>query len=169
MNEFMLGLYITTVGVTVVFVVLSILAVTVYLMRYIQPKQPVPEGKAPPETEKKVEGGGVGVSEEKTIGETIGVKPPIDPETISAITAAIIGFQEAKRRKLMEIELFRKYPGLARLLPLAGIYHKALVEVSIQGAPGKAVVRETGIGRYIIEFGGRRYSVEIVKKAVVKQ
>ena len=159
MDELMLGLYVTIVGITIVFTVLSILAVTVYLLKYIgkqEAKQKVMERKAVEESGKTMESAGEAITIEK-------VEPPVDPETLSAITAGIIGFQEAKKRKLMRIDLFREYPALARLLPLAGIHYKAEVEVSVQGSPKKIIVEEIGTGYYRVSIGNREYTV-IIKK-----
>ena len=159
MNELMLGLYVTVVGVTIVFTVLSILAVTVYLLKYIgkqKTKQPVEEKETMEASGKTGEITRGGISIEK-------IQPPVDPETLSAITAGIIGFQEAKKKRLMRINLFREYPTLARLLPLAGIHYKAEVEVSVQGSPKKIIVEELGIGYYKVVIGNREYTVVVRK------
>jgi hypothetical protein len=88
----------------------------------------------------------------------------INDDELLAITAAIALFQEWKKQRLREDPVFRSHPALARLLPLAGVYYEADVKVSIGGSEKTMHVRETGLGTYIVEANGRRYSVVIAKK-----
>ncbi len=152
MEDIVYGLYVTVIGVTVVFTILGILAVTVYLLKYAGPKKPVAKAE-------KVE-----TVAEKRVEEKINVEPSVDKDTLSMITASIIAFQDVKRRELEKIDLFRKYPGLSKLLYLAGIRYKAYVNISLQGVSKRVLVEEIGPGRYIVVLNGKKHVVAISRR-----
>jgi len=98
---FLEGLYITILGVTVVFLVLSILALAMYGIGYlervlIERETPTVESKP---KEEKVE---VKVEE----------KPSIEPKKLAVITAAILAYLAEKNTQLRPLP-FRKKPSEA--------------------------------------------------------
>ena len=98
---FLEGLYITILGVTVVFLVLSILALAMYGIGYlervlIEREAPVVETKP---KEEKVE---LKVEE----------KPAIEPKKLAIITAAILAYLAEKNTQLRPLP-FRKKPSEA--------------------------------------------------------
>ena len=98
---FLEGLYITILGVTVVFLVLSILALAMYGIGYlervlIERETPVVETKP---KEEKVE---LKVEE----------KPAIEPKKLAIITAAILAYLAEKNTQLRPLP-FRKKPSEA--------------------------------------------------------
>lgn len=97
---FLEGLYITILGVTVVFLVLSILALAMYGIGYlervlIEREKPV-EVKPLPKEEK----------EEKVIAEE---KPSIEPKKLAVITAAVLAYIAEKNAQLRPLP-FKKKP-----------------------------------------------------------
>ncbi len=154
-NETITGLYASGLGITIVFIVLSLLATTVYLLKYIPliiEKKKIKISQTPLPEE-----------EEKTLGvESVSGKPEITPqfppETIALITAAITGFIEYKRKKLEKYELFREFPSMQRILPFAGIFFEADIKVSIGGVDKVVHVKETPSG-YIVRIDNREYNV----------
>ena len=100
MQEFLEGLYVTILGVTVVFTVLTILALAMYGIGYLERRllekeKPVVEAVPKPKEEK----------EEVKAEE----KPKIEPKKLAVITAAILAYITEKNAQLRPIP-FRKKP-----------------------------------------------------------
>ena len=96
MQAFLEGLYITILGVTVVFTVLTILALAMYGIGYLERRllekeKPVVEAVPKPEEVKAEE------------------KPKIEPKKLAVITAAILAYIAEKNAQLRPIP-FRKKP-----------------------------------------------------------
>ena len=153
-GELVTGLSASLIGILTVFGVLAILAVTVYLLRYIA--GPREAGKAEEKPQEKRE-----IAEEKHVPK-ITVEERLDNDKLSLITAAILAFNEYKNKRLEKFELFREFPGLKRLLPLAGVYFSARLRVSSGGVEKEVEVREKGSGTYSVLLDGREYIVSIV-------
>ncbi|WP_324735434.1 OadG family protein [Thermococcus sp. SY098] len=94
MQEFLEGLYITILGVTVVFTVLTILAIAMYAIGYLE-KRLVEKEKA---KEAPV------VREEAKVEE----KPKIEPKKLAVITAAILAYIAEKNAQLRPVPFKRK-------------------------------------------------------------
>ncbi|KUK17619.1 MULTISPECIES: OadG family protein [Thermococcus] len=95
---FLEGLYITILGVTVVFLVLSILALAMYGIGYLERaliERAKPVEAAPKPKEEK----------EKYVEE----KPSIEPKKLAVITAAILAYVSEKNAQLRPLP-FRKKP-----------------------------------------------------------
>ena len=97
MQEFLEGLYVTILGVTVVFTVLTILALAMYGIGYLERRLL--------EKEKPKEAPVVEVKEEVKAEE----KPKIEPKKLAVITAAILAYIAEKNAQLRPIP-FRKKP-----------------------------------------------------------
>ncbi|MBO8174781.1 MAG: OadG family protein [Thermococcus sp.] len=97
MQEFLEGLYITILGVTVVFAVLTILAIAMYGIGYLE--------RCLLEKEKPKEAPVVEVKEEAKAEE----KPKIEPKKLAVITAAILAYIAEKNAQLRPVP-FRKKP-----------------------------------------------------------
>lgn len=96
MQAFLEGLYITILGVTVVFSVLTILAVAMYAIGYLE--RHLLEREVPREVP-------VEVKEEAQAEE----KPKIEPKKLAVITAAILAYIAEKNAQLRPVP-FRKKP-----------------------------------------------------------
>ena len=96
---FLEGLYITILGVTVVFLVLSILATAMYGIGYleralIEREKPAVEAVPKPKEEKE---------------EQVEEKPSIEPKKLAVITAAILAYLAEKNAQLRPLP-FKKKP-----------------------------------------------------------
>ncbi|NJE61601.1 OadG family protein [Thermococcus sp. 21S7] len=104
MSEFMEGLNLTVLGVTIVFMVLSILAVVLYAVGWTERRLVEKEGGAPspaPVQPSEVEGG------EK--------KPAIPPRDLAVITAAVLAYTAEKASQLRPLPFKRKVSDAWRL------------------------------------------------------
>ncbi len=155
-GELVTGLSASLIGILTVFGVLAILAVTVYLLRYVGGPREAGKAEEKPREER-------GVAEEKHVPETT-VEERLDNDKLSLITAAILAFNEYKNKWLEKFELFREFPGLKRLLPLAGVYFSARLRVSLGGVEKEVEVREKGPGTYSVLLDGREYIVSITTR-----
>ncbi|NJE75320.1 OadG family protein [Thermococcus sp. ES12] len=103
MSEFMEGLNLTVLGVTIVFMVLSILAVVLYAVGWTERRLVEREGKAPspvPVPPSRAE------SEEK---------PAIPPRDLAVITAAVLAYTAEKASQLRLLPFKRKVSDAWRL------------------------------------------------------
>ncbi|NJE07182.1 methylmalonyl-CoA epimerase [Thermococcus sp. M39] len=96
MQAFLEGLYITILGVTVVFAVLTILAIAMYAIGYFEKR--LIEKESPKEApvvrvEKKVK---------------VEEKPKIEPRKLAVITAAILAYIAEKNAQLRPVPFRRK-------------------------------------------------------------
>lgn len=153
LTEVLEGLKITVIGVTVVFVILSILAAIMagfkpLFYRRVKPAKPV--AKTGEKAKKHLE---AKPAEEKLI-----LPPGLSPEEISVLTAAVLGFLEYKRKKLEKIEVFRELPGLENILYVAGIGFKAKLRISIGGVEKPVEIEEIP-GGFIVRYKGKEYRV----------
>ncbi len=153
LTEVLEGLKITVIGVTIVFVILSILAAIMAGFKPLfytraKPVKPIPETKE--KTEKPLKA--------KLVEEKLILPPGLSPEEISVLTAAVLGFLEYKRKKLEEIEVFRELPGLENILYVAGITFKAKLRVSIGGVEKPVEIEEVP-GGFIVRYKGKEYRV----------
>ena len=98
---FLEGLYITILGVTVVFLVLSILALAMYGIGYLE-RVLIERETSTVETKPKEEKVEVKVEE----------KPAIEPKKLAIITAAILAYLAEKNTQLRPLP-FRKKPSEA--------------------------------------------------------
>ncbi len=154
LTEALEGLKITIIGVTVVFVILSILAAIMagfkplFYKRGAKPVKPVTKTKE----EAKIP---LGI---KTVKEKLILPSGLSHEEISVITAAVLGFLEYKKKKLEKLEVFRELPGLENILYVAGIAFKARLRVSIGGIEKPVEVEEVP-GGFIVRYRGKEYRV----------
>lgn len=139
-----MGLYITGVGVAIVFGVLSVLVVLLLILKQVYYK---PSEKKT-ETIKKEET----VAIERLSGKT-------DPKMVALISAAITAFNEYKASRLRKYELFKEFPELARLLPMAGVLFKSKIKVSFGGRDVLVEVEESPNNTYKVRVGGKTYIV----------
>ncbi len=153
LTEVLEGLKITVIGVTVVFVILSILAAIMAGFKPLFYKRAKPV-KRVPETKEKAEK----PLEAKPAEEKLVLPPGLSPEEISVLTAAVLGFLEYKRKKLEKIEVFRELPGLENILYVAGIAFKAKLRVSIGGVEKPVEIEEIP-GGFIVRYRGKEYRV----------
>ncbi len=142
------GLTVSLTGVLVVFSVLALLALAISLIPRIAVlwrfHRVSREARAMVVEE--------GVSRER-VGSVSG-------DELAVIASAVIGFNEFKKSVLERIELFKKFPQLSRLLPLAGLRFRGSIRVSIGGSERIVYVEEAG-GEYIVRFHGRAYRVTL--------
>jgi hypothetical protein len=142
------GLYVSGIGILVVFSVLTILVIILSMFKTITYKP------------KKIET--VQRTEEARTrrGEVIREKISGGENTLPIIvSAAIIAFNEYKYSRLKRYELFREFPALTRLLSLVGIGFRGRVKVSIGGREVYVDVEELPNGVYNVRIGGKTYSV----------
>ncbi len=153
LTEALEGLKITIIGVTVVFVILSILAAIMAGFKplfYKRAKPVKPVTKTKEEAKKPL-----GI---KTVKEKLILPSGLSHEEISIITAAVLGFLEYKKKKLEKLEVFRELPGLENILYVAGIAFKARLRVSIGGIEKPVEVEEVP-GGFIVRYRGKEYRV----------
>ncbi len=146
------GLYITVIGVLVVFGILGLLATILYSLKYLQP-QPKPSKKPIEERPK--------TAKEAVAKPEIQVLEEIPREDLAIVTAAIAMFNEYKTLKLQKHDLFKEFPELIRLLPIAGVLFKAYFRVSVGGPEKEVVVEELGGGAYRVSIGSKTYTVMV--------
>ena len=151
--EVLEGLKITVIGVTVVFVILSILAAIMAGFKPLFYKRAKPV-KLVPETKERAEK----PLEAKPMEEKLVLPPGLSSEEISILTAAVLGFLEYKRKKLEKIEVFKELPGLENILYVAGIAFKAKLRVSIGGVEKPVEIEEVP-GGFIVRYRGKEYRV----------
>ncbi len=151
--EVLEGLKITVIGVTVVFVILSILAAIMAGFKPLFYKRAKPV-KLVPETKERAEK----PLEAKPMEEKLVLPPGLSSEEISILTAAVLGFLEYKRKKLEKIEVFRELPGLENILHVAGLAFKAKLRISVGGVE-KLVEIEEVPGGFIVRYRGKEYRV----------
>lgn len=148
------GLHVTVIGVLVVFGILGLLATILYSLKYLQP-EPKPEPLKKP-VEEKAE------AVEKAVAKSnIQVLEEISREDLAIATAAIAMFNEYKMLKLQKYDVFKEFPELVRLLPMAGILFKAYFRVSLGGPEKEVVVEELGGGTYRVSIGSKTYTVVV--------
>ncbi|NJE03665.1 OadG family protein [Thermococcus sp. MV11] len=102
MSEFMEGLNLTVLGVTIVFMVLSILAVVLYAVgwierRLVEREKPAPSPAPTPSPVEKED------------------KPVIPPRDLAVITAAILAYTAEKASQLRPLPFKRKVSDAWRL------------------------------------------------------
>ncbi|AFL94861.1 methylmalonyl-CoA decarboxylase subunit delta [Thermococcus cleftensis] len=102
MSEFMEGLNLTVLGVTIVFMVLSILAVVLYAVgwierRLVEREKPAPSPAPTPSPVEKED------------------KPVIPPRDLAVITAAILAYTAEKASQLRPLPFKRKISDAWRL------------------------------------------------------
>ncbi|WP_457753314.1 OadG family protein [Thermococcus sp.] len=104
MQEFLEGVYITVLGVTVVFAVLTILAIAMYAIGYLE-RHLVEKEKA---------------KEAPVVEEVVKVeeKPKIEPKKLAVITAAILAYIAEKNAQLRPVPFKRKPSDAWRLYGL---------------------------------------------------
>ncbi len=156
------GLTITLIGVAIVFGVLALLTAIMVLFEKIfyRPRAPAATEEKPVAVEPREKGAVEKI--EKVEAEAKG----IPPEDIGLVASAVAGFLEYKRNRLMENPVFREFPGLQRLLPLAGVFFEADIRVSVQGAERIVHVKELPGGVFEVSYGGKKHVVALkgVKK-----
>ncbi len=103
MAEFMEGLNITALGVTVVFAVLTILALVLYFVGWLERRLIEREETAAP------------VSAAPEVREIEEEKPAIPPKDLAVITAAILAYTAEKASQLRPIPFKRKVSDAWRL------------------------------------------------------
>lgn len=153
-SELLTGLSASLIGILTVFGVLAILAIAVYLLRYVSIPHRAGKAEEKPPEEKEV-------VEEKHVREIVVEGERLDSDKLSLITAAVLAFNEYKKKRLERYELFRDFPGLKRLLPLAGVYFSARLRVSSGGVEKEVEVREKGLNTYTILLDGREYTISV--------
>ncbi len=153
LTEVLEGLKITVIGVTVVFIILSILAAIMAGFKPLFYKRVKPV-KIVPETREKVRK----PHEAKSVEEKLALPPGLSPEEISVLTAAVLGFLEYKRKKLEKIDVFRELPGLENILYVAGLAFRAKLRISVGGVE-KLVEIEEVPGGFIVRYRGKEYRV----------
>ena len=155
LTEVLEGLKITVIGVTVVFVILSILAAIMAGFKPLFYKRARPtKTKAIAKEEKKL----VEEKPRAAGAEELILPPGLSPEEISVLTAAVFGFLEYKKKKLEKIELFREFPGLENIIYIAGVSFKAKLKVSVGGVEKPVEVEEIP-GGFIVRYRGKEYRV----------
>ena len=148
------GLEITLIGIGVVFAVLALLTIVIMgLERILYREKRSAREAAPSRGEEQV-------VEEGKAPITAG-QGGLSPEEVSIIVSAIAGFAEYKERKLGEYTVFREFPPLRKLLPLAGVFFQATLKVSIGGAEKEVRVRELPGGALMVEYDGKKHVVQI--------
>jgi Na+-transporting methylmalonyl-CoA/oxaloacetate decarboxylase gamma subunit len=152
LGDFYTGLYVSGIGILVVFTVLSILVIILSMFKTIlyKPKRIEITRRI---KEAKTEKGEGEVSTKEKISDKENTLPIM-------VSAAIIAFNEYKYSKLKKYELFREFPALIRLLSLAGIHFKGRVKISIGGKEVYADVEELPNGVYNVRISGKTYSVK---------
>jgi len=117
MSAFREGLYITVLGISVVFAILSILAVILYAVGWIERRLVEREGKARKAMGTKVEAGiaaeaatGTRTETEESEGET-----GIPPHEVAIITAAILAYMAKKAEEMRPVPIKRKVSDAWRL------------------------------------------------------
>ncbi len=103
MAEFMEGLNITALGVTVVFAVLAILALVLYFVGWLERRLIEREEAAAP------------VSAPSEVKEVEEEKPTIPPKDLAVITAAILAYTAEKASQLRPLPFRRKVSDAWRL------------------------------------------------------
>ncbi len=142
------GLYVSGIGILVVFTVLSILVIILSMFKAITYK--------PKKMKTLQKTGEAKTRRGEVIEEKIRGREDILPVIVSA---AIIAFNEYKYSRLKKYELFREFPALTRLLSLVGIGFRGGVKISIGGKEVYVDVEELPNGVYNVKIGGKTYSV----------
>jgi len=155
LTEVLEGLKITVIGVTVVFVILSILAAIMAGFKPLFYKRAKP---AKPMAVVKEEKKPVAEKPGAPMAEKIILPPGLTPEEISVLTAAVLGFLEYKKKKLEGIELFKEFPGLENIIYIAGVSFRAKLKVSVGGVEKPVEVEEVP-GGFIVRYRGKEYRV----------
>ncbi len=151
------GAYVSLVGIVIVFTILSLLALTIEVIpRVLYRKKRVAETReATVETKQPTRES----RESKAILETKATKIVKDSDTIALVSAAITAFNEYKVNRLKKMPLFKEFPGLTRILYLAGIRFKGKLIVSLGGSDKEVEVEEIDNSTYIVRVSGRIYRV----------
>lgn len=119
MAAFMEGLYITILGVSVVFGVLIILSIAMYAIGKLEVSLVEREEKLAPVEEVKAKG------EEVKAKEVIEEKPKLEPRKVAVITAAVLAYTAEKAAQLRPLPFKRKPSDAWRLYGL----HSQMEEV----------------------------------------
>ncbi len=151
------GAYVSLIGIVIVFTILSILALTIEVIpRILYRKKRVTKTK---ETIVEVKQPTIESRESKAILETKATKIVKDPDTVALVSAAITAFNEYKISRLKKMPLFKEFPGLTRILYLAGIRFKGKLIVSLGGSDKEVEVEEIDSSTYTVRVGGKTYRV----------
>ncbi|ADI32047.1 OadG family protein [Staphylothermus hellenicus] len=150
-NTIITGLYITGIGIAIVFSVLSILVILVYVLKQTIYK--------PAEKTGKKEIGKTKIRVEEKPAETRKPRRETDPKLVALLSAAITAFNEYKASTLKKYGVFKDFPELARLLPLAGVLFKSKIKVSFGGKDIIVDVEELPNNMYKVGVGGKTYIV----------
>ncbi|ABN70592.1 oxaloacetate decarboxylase gamma subunit [Staphylothermus marinus F1] len=150
-NTIITGLYITGIGVAIVFSILSILVIIIHVLKQTIYK--------PVKKMKKEETGKTRIIVEEKPVKTEKPRRETDPQLIALLSATITAFNEYKAATLKKYDLFKDFPELARLLPLAGILFKSKIKVSFGGKDIIVDVEELPNNAYKVSVGGKTYIV----------